>query len=76
LGAGSLAAFRLGRRLQSSIRSRGADQRVVRRTGASRPFLPAATFLSPVWCTTAPRCLAPVTYHYFTGGAALPAATF
>ena len=34
LGAGSLAAFRLGRRLQSSIRSRGADQGVVRCPGA------------------------------------------
>jgi hypothetical protein len=30
LGAGSPTAFRLGRRLQSSIRSRGADQSVVR----------------------------------------------
>ena len=42
LGAGSLSAFRLGRRLQSSIRSRGADQSVVRCSGAQsipRPFL-------------------------------------
>jgi hypothetical protein len=40
LGASSLTAFRLGRRLQSSIRSRGADQSVVRCSGAqsnSRP---------------------------------------
>jgi hypothetical protein len=42
LGAGSLTALRLGRRLQSSIRSRGADQSVVRCSGAqstSRPSL-------------------------------------
>src|SRR5580704_5763202 len=38
LGAGSRAAFRYGRRLQSSIRSRWADQGVVRCQGAqSRP---------------------------------------
>jgi len=41
LGAGSLAAFRLGGRLQSSIRSRGADQGVVRCPGLNQDRRPS-----------------------------------
>ena len=43
LGAGSLTAFRLGRRLQSSIRSRGADQSVVRCSGAQSSARPSCS---------------------------------
>ena len=43
LGAGSLSAFRLGRRLQSSIRSRGADQSVVRCSGAQSTSRPSSS---------------------------------
>jgi Transposase DDE domain len=42
-GAGSLTAFRLGRRLQSSIRSRGADQSVVRCSGAQSTSRPSCS---------------------------------
>jgi hypothetical protein len=41
LGAGSLTALRLGRLLQSSIRSRGADQSVVRCSGAQSSGRPS-----------------------------------
>ena len=41
LGAASLSAVRLGRRLQSSIRSRGADQGVVRCSGAQSSWRPS-----------------------------------
>ena len=43
LGAGSLTVFRRGRRLQSSIRSRGADQSVVRCSGAQSSGRPSCS---------------------------------
>jgi hypothetical protein len=42
-GAASLTALRLGRRLQSSIRSRGADQGVVRCSGAQSSERPSCS---------------------------------
>ena len=44
LGAGSLTAFRRGWVLQSSIRSRGADQSVVRGSGARSSGRPSSGF--------------------------------
>ena len=44
LGAGSLTAFRRGWVLQSSIRSRGADQSVVRGSGAQSSGRPSSGF--------------------------------
>jgi hypothetical protein len=41
LGAGSLSAFRCGMWLQSSIRSREADQSVVRGSGAQSSGRPS-----------------------------------